>query len=122
MLQLSSSCFPAGTLVHTRDGLRPIESVPAGTHVPCRSAKTGEQGWKRVLRTVRHDARPLCRIRLFTEVGGEPVVQELMATDRHLFYVAGYFNNGGFSDEYFEELDKPIGWSGGRFWRRGGLC
>jgi len=34
-------CFPAGTLVHTADGLRPIESLAEGTEIITRDAATG---------------------------------------------------------------------------------
>ncbi|PJZ78548.1 polymorphic toxin-type HINT domain-containing protein [Leptospira neocaledonica] len=45
------SCFVAGTLVHTKDGLRAIETVKVGDVVLTKSDMTGELGYKRVSKT-----------------------------------------------------------------------
>ncbi|PJZ78545.1 TIGR04388 family protein [Leptospira neocaledonica] len=45
------SCFVAGTLVHTKDGLRPIETVKVGDVVLTKSDMTGEIRYKRVVQT-----------------------------------------------------------------------
>ncbi len=73
--------FTVGTLVHTGDGPRPIESLAVGDWVLSQPEGTGEREHKRVTRIVN--------LRV---------------------HVGAYVNDGGFSDEYWEEIDKPIGW------------
>ncbi|PJZ75261.1 polymorphic toxin-type HINT domain-containing protein, partial [Leptospira neocaledonica] len=45
------SCFVAGTLVHTKDGLRAIETIKVGDEVLSKSDETGGIGYKRVSKT-----------------------------------------------------------------------
>ncbi len=103
-------CFAAGTLVHTRDGLKPIEAIRTGDWVLSQPEATGERAYKQVTRTVRHEDKPVCLVRFFAKRNGEAVAQELLVTPNHPFYVAGYHNGGQFSDEYWDEMAKPIGW------------
>jgi TPR repeat protein len=100
----------AGTLVHTPEGHRPIEGIAVGDWVLSRRQPTGEGAHKRVVRTMRHEDAPICRVRFHAARGGQFVEQELLVTPDHPFYVLAYHNGGRFSDEYWEELDKPIGW------------
>jgi hypothetical protein len=102
--------FAAGTPVHTRDGPRPIESIAAGDFVLSQPEATGEREHKRVVRTIPHADEPICRAYFWTKREAQFVRNYLLVTPAQPFYVIGYHNNGGFSDEYFEELDKPIGW------------
>jgi TPR repeat protein len=104
------SGFAAGTPVHTRDGVRPIEDVAAGDWVLSQPHPTGERGYKRVVRTVRHEDAPICRVRFSAKRGGQWVDQQVLVTPDHPIHVTGYHNEGGFSGEYWDELDKPIGW------------
>ena len=96
--------------MHTRDGLKPIEDVAAGDWVLSQPDATGERGYKRVVRTSRHEDRPICRVRFSAKHGEQWVEQEVLATPDHPIGVTGYHNDGRFSDEYWDELEKPIGW------------
>jgi hypothetical protein len=50
------ACLVAGTLVHTREGLRPIHQVKVGDYVLSRSESgSGETAYKRVLNTFEFD-------------------------------------------------------------------
>lgn len=48
-------CFVAGTLVHTQEGLRPIEQIKVGDLVLSKhNSGTGKRAYKRVLKTFAH--------------------------------------------------------------------
>jgi len=50
------ACFVAGTLVHTKEGLRPIEQIEVGDYVLSKpESGEGEVAYKRVVRTVERD-------------------------------------------------------------------
>jgi hypothetical protein len=51
-LSSTSMCFVAGTLVHTDQGLRPIETIQAGDGVLSRDSQTGQQTYKPVVQIV----------------------------------------------------------------------
>lgn len=75
------SCFPRGTLVWTRTGKRPIETLEIGDLVLAQSADTGELAYKPIIgRTLRP---PTAILNL--SLGGE----KLSATKGHPFWVAG---------------------------------
>ena len=62
---LSSGCFIAGTLVHTQEGLRPIEQIRAGDWVLSRPedpAQGADAAYKRVTQTFLHEGRPVLRV------------------------------------------------------------
>ena len=50
----AQACFAAGTLVHTREGLKPIEQIKVGDYVLSKPENGGEQAYKRVLKTFVH--------------------------------------------------------------------
>ena len=51
-------CFVAGTLVHTREGLRPIEQIKVGDYVLSKpESGEGEQSYQRVTRTYEYEDR-----------------------------------------------------------------
>ena len=51
-------CFVAGTLVHTREGLRPIEKIQVGDYVLSKpESGEGETSYQRVTRTYEYDDR-----------------------------------------------------------------
>jgi RHS repeat-associated protein len=81
-----SSCFVAGTPVLTADGLKPIEEVAEGDWVWARSDKTGDEGWKRVLRTTVSPDKAVLKVRLRSSQGAE---EEIRATPEHPFWVEG---------------------------------
>ena len=48
------ACFAAGTLVHTKEGLKPIEQIKVGDYVLSKPENGGEQAYKRVVKTYAH--------------------------------------------------------------------
>ncbi len=76
------SCFVAGTLVHTRSGLRPIEDLKIGDQVLAQDATTGNLVFEPVLATLHNPPADVLRLELET---GEAV----SATDIHRFWLAG---------------------------------
>ncbi|MFG6458750.1 Hint domain-containing protein [Roseateles sp. BYS96W] len=50
----SGACFAAGTLVHTKEGLKPIEQIQVGDWVLSKPENGGEQACKRVVKTFAH--------------------------------------------------------------------
>jgi hypothetical protein len=78
-------CFVAGTLVSTRDGLRPIEDIKVGDFVLARNEKTGETGLKPVTDLVRRHDREIWKLTLATSVGGDGkgTLETFETTDDH---------------------------------------
>ena len=57
MVKKKPACFIAGTLIHTREGLRPIEEIKVGDWVLSKPEDgTGERSYKRVTRTFVHES------------------------------------------------------------------
>ncbi|MFA6902444.1 MAG: SpvB/TcaC N-terminal domain-containing protein [Gallionellaceae bacterium] len=78
--------FAPDTLVMTKDGLKPIESLRAGDIVLARDEKTGDQTWKKVLvaySSLHDDALTLT----FVDVSTGNVVESVITTTEHPFYV-----------------------------------
>jgi hypothetical protein len=75
------SCFPKGTLVWTKTGQRPIESLELGDLVLAQNIDTGELAYKPV---VRKTVRPPSPILTLSFSG-----QEIQATGSHPLWVAG---------------------------------
>lgn len=83
---IDGSCFVAGTLVETKDGLVPIEEVEAGDVVLSRSDIDGTIDWRPVLRTkVTLDQRIL-EVQI---VDADGVTELLGVTEEHPFWVRG---------------------------------
>ena len=79
--QSLSSCFGAGTPVHTLQGVRPIESLGVGDQVLSQDLTTGRLSFVPVLRPVRN--KPVATFKLV--LGSETIV----ATGIHRFWKAG---------------------------------
>ncbi|SIO58322.1 Pretoxin HINT domain-containing protein [Singulisphaera sp. GP187] len=77
------SCFGAGTLVHTLDGLRKIESIQVGDRVLSQNTRTGTLSFDPVL-AVFHNP-PAATLRIELESEGESTI----ATGIHRFWKAG---------------------------------
>jgi hypothetical protein len=79
------TCFVAGTLVHTREGLRPIESVQVGDCVLTRDQhnRSAENVYRPVLQTFVNPAHEL--LHLGSRTKGE--VERIVCTPTHPFYV-----------------------------------
>ena len=74
-------CFIAGTKVKTADGEKNIEDVEIGDYVLAENPETGEQEYKKVVRTYIHEKTTLVHV----FVGEE----EIETTVEHPFYVEG---------------------------------
>ena len=74
-----SLCFVAGTLVETKDGHIPIETVQVGDYVYAENPETGEKALKRVVQTFVNQAEELVHV----NVNGE----QITTTPGHPFYV-----------------------------------
>ncbi len=78
-----SECFVAGTLIHTKDGLRPIEQLRVGEFVFSRDEHTLEPGLRPIVGTKSTPAQPVHRIVVRGEIGEE----HLVTTSDHPFWV-----------------------------------
>ena len=72
-------CFMAGTLVTTKEGLKPIEEVKIGEYVMSRNEESGETSYKKVTDTLIRSTYNICTIEL--ENG------KIKSTTGHLFMV-----------------------------------
>jgi hypothetical protein len=78
-------CFVAGTLVHTKDGLVPIEQVKVGDWVLSQPEMKGEVGYKRVARTFSFEDLEVVSVDVW-----RPDTQEragFVVTSNHPFWV-----------------------------------
>ena len=84
-------CFAAGTLVHTKDGLKPIEQIKLGDWVLSKpEGGSGEQAYKRVTRTVSFEDKEIWLVR-FYKSGDD--IEQIGVTANHPFWLA----NGGWT-------------------------
>ncbi|MBC3935567.1 hypothetical protein H8K47_09350 [Undibacterium sp. CY7W] len=106
------ACFAAGTLVHTKEGLVPIEQIKIGDWVLSKPENGGEQAYKRVLKTFAYE--PTTVMEVCGEVPIRPnAFERIVSTLNHPFWVVGQgwtaANNlpkGRFTDgEQFELFD-----------------
>jgi Hint module len=100
-------CFAGETLVHTQEGLKPIKEIQVGDSVLSLSEQNGEKTFKRVLRTVKSDQKPIFRVSCYL-LSGESH-QDFLVTGNHLLFVSGYVKEY-FSPNLWEFLDKRNGW------------
>ncbi len=75
-------CFPAGTLVHTKLGLKPIEQIKAGDTVLSRNTDTGRNSYQSVEKKFTRQSKEMVTISLRD---GE----KIEATPEHPFWVDG---------------------------------
>jgi tetratricopeptide (TPR) repeat protein len=76
------SCFPAGTLVATSDGMKPIETITVGDRVLSQDVSTGRLDLSVVQRRTLRSATPLLQLSL-------PNSRTISATAGHPFWVIG---------------------------------
>jgi RHS repeat-associated protein len=79
-------CFVAGTLVQTKDGLRPIEELQVGDLVLARDTDTGETKLKPITDLIRRHDRVIWEVAL-SGANGETELFE--TTDDHPWWIAG---------------------------------
>jgi hypothetical protein len=91
-------CFVAGTLVHTKEGLRPIEQVKVGDHVLSKpESGVGEASYKRVVQTYVYDDKEVWYLEFTPLENGrkQPEKEEcLYVTPSHPFRVMGLMCGG----------------------------
>jgi hypothetical protein len=80
-------CFAAGTLVHTKEGLRPIETVKVGDWLLSKhESGEGEREYKQVTQTFVHEDR-VVNIALIRK--GADGYEQFAVTPEHPFWVQG---------------------------------
>jgi hypothetical protein len=103
-------CFAAGTLVHTKHGAAPIETIQAGDWVLSQPEDTGARDYKRVLRTFKFEQKAVFRLRY---CGTTPEtcndVHSLIVTANHTFFVSGY-DPSCVDPEQLDPVQHQVGW------------
>ena len=84
----TSGCLVGGTLVHTKDGLRPIEQIRVGDLVLQADHPHGETAYKRVLRTFEHEAKSVYAVFLMVD-DNLSKTESIFVSASQLFWVAG---------------------------------
>ncbi|MCP4347874.1 MAG: hypothetical protein GY795_20415 [Desulfobacterales bacterium] len=84
-------CFVAGTLIHTIEGLQPIEDIRPGDIVLSKDEETGETGWRRVTKISVTPEQPIFELTVEGENGS---FEKLDTTGEHPFWL----KNQGWTD------------------------
>lgn len=79
---MTTTCFPAGTKVHTQWGLANIERLEVGVPVLTYNEATGEREYKKVLKISRRMTQRMCVI----ELSNDRMIQ---VTPEHRFFCSG---------------------------------
>jgi hypothetical protein len=111
------ACFVAGTLVHTKEGLIPIENIKIGDWVLSQPERQGELAYKCVVKTMEFEDHPVWRVSYcktgttsITELNEAKGIDDnqdagtLVVTGNHPFWMEGYLRS------WPEEERGPIGW------------
>ena len=78
-------CFVAGTLVHTKEGLVPIEELRVGDWVLSQPELKGELVYRQVLETFVFEDKEVCLLEYF--LYDETTARSVVVTTNHLFWV-----------------------------------
>ena len=113
-LDVGGLCFRAGTLIHTKEGLKPIEDIKIGDWVLSQPETKGELVYKRVTQTMQFDAPVmLLKCQLFSGGINESYgnkIEHLVVTPNHPFYVTGFVEGRIDPDATEEEISYWMGW------------
>jgi Pretoxin HINT domain len=87
----AEACFAAGTLVHTKEGLKPIELIQVGDWVLSKhESGEGERDYKRVTKTFVHEDREVISIGVGgKQADGQNYYSRLFVTPEHPIWVRG---------------------------------
>jgi VCBS repeat-containing protein len=87
----AEACFAAGTLVHTKEGLKPIEQIQVGDWVLSKhESGEGERDYKRVTKTFVHEDREVISIGVGgKQADGQNYYCRLFVTPEHPIWVRG---------------------------------
>ncbi|MFZ6760928.1 polymorphic toxin-type HINT domain-containing protein [Undibacterium sp. Ji50W] len=80
----SGGCFVKGTLVHTQNGLVPIENIRVGDWVLSQPEETGELAYRFVANTFVYQDKDIYRVSYVNEQG---ILESIFATPNHPFWV-----------------------------------
>lgn len=96
-------CFVAGTMVHTKDGLKPIEQIKVGDWVlsrPENPEEGTETAYKRVTKTFRFEDKPVVNLAWFQRPADDPTGEKygglkstfdwVFVTPNHPVWVQGH--------------------------------
>lgn len=88
-LKKASQGFVAGTLVHTKEGLVPIEQIKVGDYVLSKPENgEGEQAYKSVTQTFAHPPKRIIKVRYLLEETPN-IAHPIHATVNHPFWAVG---------------------------------
>lgn len=76
----------AGTLVHTKEGLVPIEQIKVGNYVLSKPENGGEQAYKRVLQTFAHTPERVIQVE-YQPDESRKIIHHITTTLDHLFWI-----------------------------------
>jgi hypothetical protein len=90
-LRYEPACFAGGTLVHTKVGLKPIETIQVGDWVLSKhESGEGEREYKRVTQTFKHEDRQVIRVNFGgQQADGTDKWNFLIVTPEHPIWVQG---------------------------------
>jgi hypothetical protein len=87
--------FVAGTLVHTKSGLKPIEEIcvgdwvlshPEGDVPPSRLREGHDYSYRQVTKTYVHDDQPIVHV-TYLQATGDGIIEILRVTPNHPIYI-----------------------------------
>ncbi|MCE2593852.1 hypothetical protein K6Y31_03380 [Motilimonas cestriensis] len=99
-------CFVAGTIIHTKDGFKPIEDIVIGDFVKSKNELTGDISWKEVTRLFNNKNKEILNISF---IGSSTV---LGVTYEHPFWVDG---KGWVNANSLQENDRVTSYTGDNF-------
>ena len=82
--RLARQCFVAGTLIHTQQGLKPIETLKVGELVLTKNDSSGHQTWKPIAQTFVNQNKEIYQLNILDEKGN---LESLGTTKEHPFWV-----------------------------------
>lgn len=99
-VSIEGGCFVAGSLVHTKEGLKPIEQIQVGEWVLSRPEMGGEPAYKRVTRTLAFEGKVVWTVEYILKPEFDLARAEnrfispessrrLVVTENHPFWVEG---------------------------------